>query len=59
MIDTTDPTVFPTTNSPALNLLLTKLKRPIPDEPRYIERLNQELEIIDQQNFSLHFERVV
>jgi DNA polymerase III alpha subunit len=47
------------TSSTSLNLLLTKIKRPIPDEPRYLERLEQELEIIDQQQFVPHFLRVL
>lgn len=47
------------TNSACLNLLLTHLKRPIPNEPRYLARLEQELEIIDQQNFAPHFSRVL
>ena len=47
------------TTSTSLNLLLTRIKRPIPDEPRYLERLEQELEIIDKQQFVPHFLRVL
>jgi DNA polymerase III alpha subunit len=39
--------------------LLAKIKRPIPDETRYLERLEQELLIIDQQKFVPHFLRVL
>ena len=54
-----DPTVIAHTNSNSLNLLLAKIKRPIPDESRYLERLEQELDIIDQQQFVPHFLRVL
>jgi hypothetical protein len=47
------------TSSDSLNLLLTRIKRPIPDEPRYLERLEQELEIINEQRFVPHFLRVL
>ena len=55
----TDPSIIEHTESPALNLLLNRLKRPLPDQPEYLERLEQELEIIDQQNFAPHFLRVL
>lgn len=51
--------ILPHTPSTSLSLLLTKIKRSIPDEPRYLERLEQELEIIDEQGFVPHFLRVL
>jgi error-prone DNA polymerase len=54
-----DPTIFNHTESQTLNLLLTKIQRPIPNTTAYLERLEQELEIIDQQNFAPHFLRVL
>lgn len=50
-----DPSIIAHTESPTLNLLLSKIQRPLPDQPQYIDRLTQELEIIDQQNFAPHF----
>jgi DNA polymerase-3 subunit alpha len=47
------------TPSDSLNLLLTRLKRPIPDQPEYLDRLTQELQIIDEQQFVPHFLRVL
>ena len=47
------------TPSASLNLLLTRMKRPMPDQPEYLTRLEQELEIIDQQQFVPHFLRVL
>lgn len=50
---------IPHTSSDSLNLLLTKIKRPIPDDPTYMDRLTQELEMIDTQQFVPHFIRVL
>lgn len=41
------------------NTLSPHFKRHIPDQPQYIERLSQELEIIHEQNFAPHFLRVL
>jgi DNA polymerase III alpha subunit len=43
------------TTSDSLNLLLARIKRPIPDDVKYLDRLEQELEIINQQQFVPHF----
>ena len=51
--------VIPHTSSDSLNLLLAKIKRPIPDSPAYLDRLSQELQIIDEQRFVPHFMRVL
>lgn len=59
MIELNDPTIIAHTDSQALNVLLAKIQRPIPDESKYLERLEQELKIIDEQNFSPHFLRVL
>ena len=56
---TEDPSILNHTTSASLNLLLARIKRPIPEESRYLDRLEQELEIIDQQNFVPHFLRVL
>lgn len=56
---TEDPSILNHTTSASLNLLLARIKRPIPEETRYLDRLEQELEIIDQQNFVPHFLRVL
>lgn len=56
---TEDPSILNHTASASLNLLLARIKRPIPEETRYLDRLEQELEIIDQQNFVPHFLRVL
>lgn len=40
------------------NALIPHFKRPLPDEPRYIDRLMQELKIIHEQQFAPHFLRV-
>ena len=34
-------------------------KRPLPDQPKYVDRLIQELQIIEEQNFAPHFLRVL
>ena len=59
MFDNLASPVISHTTSDSLNLLLAKIKRPIPDESRYLERLEQELAIIDQQKFVPHFLRVL
>lgn len=53
------PDIIPHTNSDTLNLLLSRIQQPIPDDPRYLARLEQELDIIDQQRFAPHFIRVL
>lgn len=59
MIELDDPTVIAHTDSQALNVLLAKIKRSIPDDSKYLDRLEQELKIIDEQNFSPHFLKVL
>jgi len=59
MFDNLSATTINHTSSDSLNLLLTRIKRPIPDEPRYLERLEQELDIINEQQFVPHFLRVL
>jgi error-prone DNA polymerase len=54
-----DINIQSTNSLSSLDLLLTKLKRPVPDDPIYIDRLRQELDIIDQQQFAPHFARVL
>ncbi len=59
MFENLSDTTINHTSSDSLNLLLTRIKRSIPDEPRYLERLEQELEIINEQRFVPHFLRVL
>lgn len=59
MFDNLSDALIHHTTSHSLNLLLSRIKRPIPDDPKYLDRLTQELEIIDQQQFVPHFLRVL
>lgn len=59
MFDNLSATIINHTTSDSLNMLLARIKRPLPDEPRYLERLEQELDIINQQRFVPHFLRVL
>jgi DNA polymerase III alpha subunit len=59
MFDDLSATVIRHTPSDSLNLLLARIKRPIPDDAKYLDRLSQELEIIDAQKFVPHFLRVL